>query len=332
MRVLFPKARSPFNLLNAWHLAGLVALILLCVYSYNISTFWLRIITGTLMWIGMAQSWNIIAGYTGYINFGHCAFLGVGAYTTGILMVRGIPFWPAMILGGIFAAILALIIGIPTLRLRGSYFAIATWALAETIRQLALSLEITGGAYGIRLPPFLNEYYFFVIMLVLCLFTLASSYLIYEKSFFGYHVRAIRENELAARSLGINTVRVKVASFAYSAFIPGLFGGAYAFWLTYIHPDNVLHPVMTDQAVVMALLGGLGTYAGPVLGAILLWWIRRLIWVFLGAETYYFILLGLLIMFVVAFMPDGIMGLIRRRKISFNIKENIARWKEKLSA
>ncbi len=332
MKMLFPKARAPFNRLNIWHFLGLVVILLMGIYSYNMSTFWLRIVTGTLMWIGMAQSWNVIAGYTGYINFGHCAFLGVGAYTTAIFMVRGVPFWIALVLGGIFAAILALLIGIPTLRLRGSYFAIATWALAEAIRQLALALEITGGAYGIRLPPFLNEYYFFIVMLVLCLFTLVSSYFIYEKSFFGYHVRSIRENELAARSLGINTVAVKVASFAYSAFIPGLFGGAYAYWLTYVHPDNVLHPVMTDQAVVMALLGGLGTYAGPILGAILLWWIRRLIWVFLGAETYYFVLLGLLIMFVVAFMPEGIMGLISGGKISFNVKENLTRWKEKLSA
>lgn len=330
MKPLIPQAKSPWNAVNIWHLVLVAGVIGLWVYGAFIPTFWLRLLTGALMWIGMAQSWNVIAGYTGFINFGHGAFLGLGAYTTGILMLRGVPFWVAMLCGGLMAAILAVIIGVPTMRLRGAYFAIATWAFAEAMRQAALAVKFTGGAYGLRLPPFLNEYYFFSVMMILCLFTLITSYLIYEKSFFGYRVRAIRENELAARTLGINTVATKVTSFAYSAFIPGLFGGAYAYWLTYIHPDNVLHPIMTDQAVVMALIGGLGSFAGPILGATLLWWIKRLMWVAWGADVYYFILLGLLIMIVVAFLPDGIMGLIRRGRISLNVRENLARWQDRL--
>jgi branched-chain amino acid transport system permease protein len=332
MKPLFPKARTPFNSFNTWHIVIAAGVIFLIWYGNNISTFWLRMITGGLMWIGMAQSWNVIAGYTGFINFGHAAFLGIGGYTTGILMLRGVPFWPAMIVGGIFAAILAVIIGVPTMRLRGAYFAISTWAFAEMVRQLALTLNITGGAYGLRLPPFLNEYFFFITMLGICLFTLITTYIIYEKSHFGYWVRAIRENEMAAKSMGINTIAVKVTSFAYSAFIPGLLGGAYSYWLTYIHPDNILSPLMTDQGVVMALLGGLGTFTGPILGATLLWWTRRIIWVYWGAEFFYLILIGLLIMLIVAFLPDGIMGLIRPKgKVSFDVKKNLRRWREKFN-
>lgn len=332
MKPLFPQARTPFNTINIWHLVLIAGIVIMILFGNFISTFWLRIVTGALMWIAMAQSWNVIAGYTGFINFGHAAFLGVGAYTTGILMARGIPFWPAMIIGGILAATLAVIIGVPTMRLRGAYFAIATWAFAEMVRQVAFTLEITGGAYGLRLPPFLDEYYFFMVMLSICLFTLITTYYIYEKSHFGYWVRAIRENEAAARSMGINTIATKVTSFAYSAFIPGLVGGAYAYWITYVHPDNILSPLMTDQAVVMALLGGLGTFVGPILGAILLWWTRRIIWVYWGAESFYLILLGLLIMLIVAFLPDGIMGLIRSKgKVSFNVKENLNRWREKFN-
>ena len=117
------------------------------------SPLWIRIATEVLMWAGLAQSWNIIGGYTGYLCFGHGAFFGLGAYVTGLLMVHlGWPFGLGLIFSGILASILAIIIGYPTLRLRGAYFAIATWAFGEMIRQIATILDITGGAFGMQLP------------------------------------------------------------------------------------------------------------------------------------------------------------------------------------
>jgi branched-chain amino acid transport system permease protein len=158
-----------------WIVGIVVAIALLLILEQFVSTFWVRILTGLFMWIGLAMSWNIVGGYTGYINFGHGAFFGIGAYVTGLMLLGRLgirfPFFPALILGALSAAVVAAIIGLPTLRLRGAYFAIATWAFAEGIRQLALVLGITGGAFGINLPPVLNERFFFMVMLVMALLT-----------------------------------------------------------------------------------------------------------------------------------------------------------------
>ncbi|MCL6558973.1 MAG: branched-chain amino acid ABC transporter permease, partial [Firmicutes bacterium] len=118
-----------------------------------IPTFWLRIVTGIVMWVGLALSWNMIGGYMGYISFGHGAFFGVGAYITGLLMSHlHVPFFPAMVAAGILTYVFAGLVGYPTLRLSGAYFAIGTWAFAEMMRQLVLVLEVTGGPNGLRLP------------------------------------------------------------------------------------------------------------------------------------------------------------------------------------
>jgi branched-chain amino acid transport system permease protein len=275
-------------------------------------TFWLRIFTGVLMWISLAQSWNIIGGYTGYINFGHGAFFGIGAYFTGLAMkLAGMPFIVAIILAGLINSALALIIGLPTLRLRGAYFAIATWAFAEAIRQLTSILNITGGSYGFRLPPYLNESFFYWTMLAATLLTMVTTYFLVDRSRFGFCLRAIRDAAEAAESLGVDTTKEKLKAFTLSAFFPGMIGGIYAYWLTFIHPGNVLSPLITDQMVVMTLVGGVGTFWGPAIGAVVIQLANRLIWVAFGAEVYYIILLGLAICAVVLFMPDGIVGLIR---------------------
>src|SRR5512138_3298955 len=129
-------------------------------------TFLLRVGTEAIMWIGLAVAFDVLAGYTGYLNFGHSAFFGIGAYATAILMVRGgWPFAAAAAGGGVVGAIAAVIAGLPTLRLRGAYFAIATWALSRGVQQLALMMPLTGGPDGMRLPPFLDPRFFYWVML-----------------------------------------------------------------------------------------------------------------------------------------------------------------------
>jgi branched-chain amino acid transport system permease protein len=276
-------------------------------------TFWVRILTGVFMWIALAQSWNIIGGYTGYINFGHGAFFGIGAYFTGLTMkLAGIPFFASIVLAGLVNSAVAFIIGLPTLRLRGAYFAIATWAFAEAIRHLASILKITGGSYGFRLPPFLDENFFYFSMLAAALFTMVTTYCLVDRSRFGLCLRAIRDAPEAAESLGINTTKEKLKAFVLSAFFPGMIGGIYAYWLTFIHPASVLSALITDQMVVMTLVGGVGTFWGPAVGAVVVQLANKLIWITFGAEVYYLILLGLAIGAVVLFMPEGIVGLISR--------------------
>src|SRR6185369_8573575 len=129
-------------------------------------TFVLRILTEAVMWVGLAIAFDAIAGYTGYLNFGHGAFFGLGAYTVAILMMQAqLPFALALPAGGVVAALAALIAGFPTLRLKGAYFAIATWALSRAIQQLALNMDITGGPDGMRLEAFLNPQFFYYLML-----------------------------------------------------------------------------------------------------------------------------------------------------------------------
>ncbi|MCL6447664.1 MAG: branched-chain amino acid ABC transporter permease [Armatimonadetes bacterium] len=267
------------------------------------------------MWIGLALSWNMIGGYMGYISFGHGAFFGVGAYITGLLMSHlNVPFFPAMLAAGLFTYLFAALIGYPTLRLSGAYFAIGTWAFAEMMRQLVLVLKVTGGPYGLRLPAFLNETFFYFLMLGLALLVFLFSYLVFEKSNFGLKVKAVREEETAAQTLGLDTVWIKIQVFALSALFPGIIGGAYAYWITYIHPDSVLGPLIADQMVIMVLLGGIGTLLGPTIGAIVLYIGNRILWVAWGDSSVYLVILGVAICLVILFLPEGLISLGRAKK------------------
>jgi branched-chain amino acid transport system permease protein len=279
------------------------------------NAYWLRIATGALMWAGLACSWNIIGGYAGYIDFGHSAFFGIGAYATAILMGDsfGWPFMATLPAGLVAAAIVAAVIGGPTLRLRGAYFAIATWAFAEMLLQLVNVLTITGGTGGLSLPPFLNEQFFYFVMLAAVILTYAVTWLLFERSRFGYKVKALRDHEAAAEAMGIDTARVKLQAFALSAALAALFGGIFAYWVTFINPKSVLGGDITDQMVVMVLLGGLGSFWGPALGGAALFLVNRIIWMNWGDTAFYIAILGAAIVLVVLFLPEGIAGLFARR-------------------
>jgi branched-chain amino acid transport system permease protein len=273
-------------------------------------TFVLRIITEAILWIGLAISWDVLAGYTGYLNFGHGAFFGIGAYTTALLMkLAGWSFFMALPVAGVAAGILAVIAGIPTLRLKGAYFAIATWALSRAIQQMALVMDITGGPDGMRLPPFLHPNFFYYLMLTVvgCVFVLF--WFLLEKAPFGLKVKAIREDDQSAMSLGLNPTWIKLQAFILSAVPTGILGAIYAYWITYIDPASVLGDLVTDQAVVMAVFGGLGTLIGPAIGAIIIYLFKTLFWAYLSDyQVLYLIILGGVIASSVVFLPNGLWG------------------------
>jgi branched-chain amino acid transport system permease protein len=257
----------------------------------------------------------MIGGYMGYVSFGHGAFFGLGAYLTALLMGKlDFPFFPAMLAAGLLTYLFAWLVGYPTLRLSGTYFAIGTWSFAEMIRQLVLVLEITGGPEGLRLKPYLNETFFYFVMLGLALVVAIFSYVTFDRSHYGLKVKAVREEETAASTLGLNIVQIKTQVFAVSAFFPGLIGGAYAYWITYIHPDSVLGPLISDQMVIMVLLGGISTLVGPIIGAVILYVGNRILWVLWGDSPSYLIILGVAIMLVILFLPQGLISLWRGRK------------------
>lgn len=277
--------------------------------------FVLRIVTEVFMWIGLAITWDVMAGYTGYLNFGHGAFFGLGAYTTAILMMRcGWGFAMTLPVAGLFAAIAAVMAGIPTLRLKGAYFAIATWALALAVQQLALVLDVTGGPDGMRLPPFLHPTFFYYLMFAIVAATFCLLWFLLEKAPLGLKLKAVREDEEGAMALGINPARVKMQAFILSAVPAGILGGVYAYWITFIDPASVLADIITDQAMVMAVFGGLGTLIGPVIGAVIVFLFKTLFWAYLADfQVLYLIILGAVIALTVVFLPDGLWGTIMGR-------------------
>ncbi|GAB4265862.1 MAG: branched-chain amino acid ABC transporter permease [Deferrisomatales bacterium] len=292
--------------------AAALSLVPLLVHN----TFALRIVTEALLWIGLAITWDVLGGYTGYVNFGHGAFFGVGAYTTAILMMRaGWPFLLALPAGGLVAGVAALVAGLPTLRLKGAYFAIATWALARAVQQLALVLELTGGPDGMRLPPFLHPQFFYYVMLATVTGLFFALWFVLERSSFGLKVKAIREDEQGAMALGLQPTVIKVQAFILSAAPAGLLGGIYAYWITFIDPASVLGDLVTDQAVVMAVFGGLGTLIGPAVGAVLIFLFKTYFWAYLsGYQVLYLIILGGIIAVSVVFLPDGLWGALTHRR------------------
>jgi branched-chain amino acid transport system permease protein len=274
--------------------------------------FFLRIATEALMWIGLAISWDIIGGYTGRVNFGHGAFFGIGAYITAILMMEwGWAFLPTLPIAGFGAGLVAFIIGFPTLRLMGAYFAIAMWSLALAFQQLALLMNITGGPDGMRLPTFLNPEFFFYLMLVMVMGTFVLLWYLMECASFGFKVRSIREDESGAMALGLNPTRIKIQAFVLSAVPAGLIGGIYAYWVSYIDPPSVFGDIITDQAIVMTILGGMGTLIGPAIGAVILFAFKTVFWAYLSDyQVLYLIILGVVIALTVFFLPNGVWGTI----------------------
>ena len=286
--------------------------ILLAVPSIVRDTFYLRIVTEAFMWIGLAISWDVLAGYTGYLNFGHGIFFGVGAYTTAILMnLCGWSFFMTLPVSALVAAVVAVIAGIPTLRLKGAYFAIATWALARAIQQMVLVASFTGGPDGMRLPPFLHPGFFYYTMLIVVGGVFALNWFLLEKAPFGLKVKAIREDDQSAMSLGLNPTKIKLQAFLLSAVPAGILGAIYAYWITYIDPASVLGDMVTDQAVVMAVFGGLGTLIGPAIGAVIIFLFKTYFWAYLSDyQVLYLIILGGVIAASVVFLPNGLWGTI----------------------
>jgi len=296
-------------------LVGAVAVVALLAAAPGIvSAFMVQFLINLFMMAILAESWNVIGGFTGYASFGNVAFFGIGAYTTGVLLTRvEIPFAVALPAAGIVAMLFAATVGLPILRLKGHYFAIATLGVAETMREVVYNLEFTGKGTGLVMPIVRNPLIFFYLMLgILGAVTLVNWWL--SASRFGYGLTAIREDEDAAAVMGINTPLYKTVAFALSGAFTGLAGGVYAYWITFIDPDAVFKVIITVQLIIMAVFGGTGTVLGPLLGAVVLSAVSELLATQLVTLADLFN--GFIIVLVVLFMPKGLMDLIRQRGIS----------------
>ncbi len=295
-------------------LAGLLVVLALGVAPGVVSAFTVQFLINLFMMAVLAESWNIIGGFSGYASFGNVAFFGIGAYTTGVLVTRvEAPFALALPAGGILAMLFAALVGLPILRLKGHYFAIATLGVAETMREVVYNVEFTGKGTGLVMPIARNPLVFFYLMLgIMVAVTLVNWWLL--ESRFGYGLIAIREDEDAAAAMGINTPLYKTIAFALSGAFTGLAGGVYAYWITFIDPEAVFKVIITVQMVIMAVFGGTGTILGPLMGALVLSVVSEVLATQLVTLAELFN--GLVIILVVLFMPKGLMDLIRQRGFS----------------
>jgi branched-chain amino acid transport system permease protein len=279
-----------------------------------LSPFAVQFLINLFMLAILAESWNIIGGFAGYPSFGNVAFFGIGAYTTGVLLTRaGLPFPMTFLASGLLAMVFAALVGMPILRLKGHYFAIATLGVAETMREVVYNLEITGAGTGLVMPIVKSPLLFFYLMLaILAAVTLVNWWL--SASRFGYGLIAIREDEDAAAAMGINTPLYKTMAFALGGGFTGLAGSVFAYWITFIDPDGVFRVITTIQMIIMAVFGGMGTVLGPLLGSLVLASVSEVLSTQLVTLAELFN--GLVIILVVLFMPKGLVEVVQKREFS----------------
>ena len=295
-----------------------------------LSGYLVRVITTIFMYAVIAQGMNIMSGYMGYLPFGNAMFFGIGAYVTAIGMSKGLPFLAAVPLAAITAILFSILLGFPVLRLRGHYFAIATIGMSGAILSVVQNAtEITGGAMGTTLPiidkaPSVVYNYFYLAMFALMVITTLSLYFII-KSRFGFGIRSIKANEDAANSMGINTTYHKVVAWAISALFTSIAGALYAYWMSFIAPDEVFDVMIAVNTIVIMLIGGAGSILGPIIGAFIIELFAEVAWsAFL---EYHLAVLGIIIIIIVFFVPKGVTGtigdLVKRRKLRVEKKVSI---------
>jgi branched-chain amino acid transport system permease protein len=311
-------------------LVGLVVLALLPVAASpggTINNSTLFSLTQMLLLVTLASNWNFISGLTGYIDFGHAAFFGLGAYCTGILMSKvGWPFFPTLAVGAVVAAAAAVLIGRATMHLKGPYFSIAMLGTFAALREVAfVARPLTGGGPGLTLPPYLNRPLFYYLTLTQAVIVVVL-YRWLKRTQFGSMMLAIREDEVGAEMRGINTTAVKITVFALAALSTGIAGGMWAYQNTFIDPAIVFLDSRTIELALASVLGGLGTIAGPVIGAALLYWMRDILWA--NFLHWHLIVEGAVLIGVVLLAPKGIMGLTGDRS-SFDVRRTWANWRRR---
>ncbi len=308
----------------------IIAIILFIFLPRFLSGYWIRVLTAICMYAVISQGMNLMSGYMGYLPFGNAMFFGIGAYVTAIGMSKGLPFLLSTPLAAFVAMIFSILLGLPVLRLHGHYFAIATIGMSGAILSVVQNAtEITGGAMGTTLPiidkaPGVTYNYFYLGMFGLMVITSLVIYLI-MKSKVGFGIRSIKANEEAANSMGINTTYHKVIAWAISAFFTSIAGALYAYWMSFIAPDEVFDVMIAVNTIVIMLIGGTGTILGPIIGAFIFELLSEVAWsTFL---EYHLAVLGITTIIIVFFVPKGVIGtfadLMKRRELKLRKKVTV---------
>lgn len=271
-----------------------------------------------LQYIVLATAWNILGGYTGYVNFGTGAFFALGAYSS-VFLIQAVnaPLLVLILAGGCVSGLLGLGIGYLTLRLRGVFFSIATLALAVVLQTMIINWDYVGGAKGINIirpssVPFFGNYveFLFVVMGLLAIGAVAVAWYI-ENSWIGRGFAAIRDSEVAAECMGVPTLRLKLCATTVSGFLMGVAGAPFPYYITYLEPSSAFNLSYAVNSLAMPMVGGTTTWIGPVIGAVLLGTLQQVATVTISSALNLLIVGVVLVAFVVL-APDGIVGLIKR--------------------
>lgn len=309
-------------------LGFLVALLVLLLPFVVRDRYFQHLLVLSGIFIMLSTSWNLLAGYAGLLNLGHAAFFGIGGYTSALLALKlGISPWIGLPLAGIVASLFGVCLGVPSFRLSGPYLAITTIGFSEILRLVTMNwVELTRGSLGLYgIPPFtpiqlplgfslsfVSEKEFYYLVLIFAALTLGFMRKL-THSEFGITLKSMREDELGAESIGINTSRYKLTVFMISAFLAGFSGSLYAHYIRLISPE-MLALSETFSVLTMVMVGGLGTLFGPVLGAVLLTFLSEGLRFFedMVKIDIRFIIYGALLMLTILFMRNGLVGLFQK--------------------
>jgi branched-chain amino acid transport system permease protein len=263
-----------------------------------------------LMWLALTQSWCVLSKMAGYVSLGHVVFFGLGAYLV-VVTWQQIPLVLAVLGAGVLSALVAALVGLPVLRVRGPYFVILTFGLAELVKYTLTWIESASGMASRILfgAPDLRVIYFSMFALALAAVALLTWV---GNSRFGHGLRSLRENEEAAETLGVPVVRYKLMAFVLGAAIPGMVGAIMALRSTYFVVGQVFDPMISVTVIAMAILGGGDNARGPLLGVIFLTLLSELLWA--NAPLLYMVILGAILIVFVLLVPNGLIGLMEGRR------------------
>src|SRR6266404_720593 len=310
-------------------LVGIAIVVLTRIFFTNEYFFFAAYVV--LQYIVLSTAWNILGGYTGYINFGTGAFFAIGAYSSAVLhklpallktfdiLIPAVPLPVMIVVGGIVSGIVGLGTGYLTLRLRGVFFAIATLALSVVVQTLIVNWDFVGGSRGtymIRPPkaPLGGSYiqYLYTLMLVLAVISVGIARTI-ERSTLGLGFAAIRDDELAAEAGGVPTLGLKLIATTLSGALMGMAGAPLPYYVTYLDPGSSFNLAYAVNSVAMPVIGGMTSWVGPVIGSILLGTIQQLATVTISSALN-LLIVGLLLIGFVIIAPNGIVGLVQARQ------------------
>jgi branched-chain amino acid transport system permease protein len=303
-------------------LLGLAALVSFGLPLVIESPTYLQILILLFFYAYLTSAWNLVGGFAGVLPLGHSVFVGIGAYTSTILSLQyGVSPWIGMIVGGLLAAFIGVLIGKPTFRMRGAYFALCTIAFAEGIRVMIENIDSLGpfkinGPRGLLIPlkgdsfwnyQFMHKEPYYYIILVMLVLVLGLTWFI-SKSRMGYYLAAGGEEPEAAQALGVNVARFKLVAMAMSCFLTALAGTFYAQLMLYFYPKGLMGLDLSFEIAFIALIGGRGTIAGPIIGALALRPLNEFTRIYLSNQLpgLHLVIFGLILILVMLYQPKGL--------------------------